>query len=372
MKKAIKKRSGFLKHAHIESLVLQQLSEKNEQADSSNFSNKNANIEPPCFVETHGDLEVFSIAEINTLWEKAENYYGEDRKKFARNQLNELAKSGNRKYLAKAPDSNEIDVLAQKFPNFGAAIEHVRSAVALSNLTENRSFEMSPILLIGEPGLGKTAFCQALAKILKTRFKRFDVGCMSTASILVGLSFSWSTGHCGEVLNTFMESDIANPVFLLDELDKISGHSSMPILPTLLSLLEPESSSTFKDEALLVKMNCSKAIWIASANDIEMIAKPLLSRFTVIQIEKPNKTESDHIINSIYQKIRSSYVWGRHFEQKLDTDVVNTLNPLPPREVSIHLKVAFGNAARRKSTKICKADLALQKIVEKKIKMGFI
>jgi ATP-dependent Lon protease len=372
MSKPENKKIGFLKHTCIEKILKKRLIDKEAESPSFDFSYRKVANDQVSLVENIGDVEIFSIADVNNYWLKAEIFYGEDRKKYARNLLVELAKSGNRKNMIKAPSLKEIEILAEKFPNFREATDHLKSAVALSNLIENRTFEMSPILLVGEPGLGKTAFCQSLATILDAPFKRFDIGCMSTASVLSGLSFGWGSGHTGEILNTFMDSKVASPVFLLDEIDKISGHYTMPIQPTLLALLEPESSCNFKDEGLLVKLNCSKVFWIATANDIDAISKPLLSRFSVIHVQKPDKIQSDKIIKNIYSKIKNKNSWGKHFEPSLGQDVSDALNCYLPREISVYLKVAFGNAARRNSSNISIQDLTLPKMNINKNKIGYL
>ena len=371
MSKKINK-NGFMKHAKIERMLLNQLANSDDLDYIPLSARRHKDQELPPFIENVGDIEVFSLSEIINYWRKADIFYSDDRKKSARKQLEDVVNSGVRKNFVKSPKMCEIDALSEQFPNFKEAISHIKAAIALSTLTESQAFEMSPLLLIGPPGVGKTAFCQSFANILNTPFRRLDIGGMSSSAIIAGLSFGWATGHTGQVLNTFIESSIVSPMFLLDELDKIRGHDFAPIQPALLALLEPESCSSFQDEGLLIRFDCSRIIWVASANDIEAISKPLLTRFNIVQINQPDKVQAIKIINNIYLKLRASRPWGRYFNNDLSEEVSDALCDLPPREITMHLKKGFGSAARRNSSDIKVIDLPLQKPCQVKNKIGFI
>ena len=90
---------------------------------------------------------------------------------------------------------------------------------------------------------------------------------------------------------------------MLDEVDKMAGHYMTPLEPTMLSLLEKESSASFRDEAILLKVNCSRILWIATANDLEKMSEPLRSRFNIVNVKAPSKEHLPNVLRSIYRKI---------------------------------------------------------------------
>ena len=140
-------------------------------------------------------------------------------------------------------------------------------------------------------------------------FKRLDVGTMTTGATLSGLSFGWGSGHVSEVFQMMAHTSITNPLLMSDETDKIGGHQQVPIESVLLSLLEPENGQSFKDEAILLAIDCSKTNFIARANDINRLSEPLRSRFTIVEIQAPSRQESLAVIEDIYHKILSINSW---------------------------------------------------------------
>ena len=181
----------------------------------------------------------------------------------------------------------------------------------------------------------------------------------------------WGTGRTGQIFNLLTESQCANPIIMLDEIDKSRGNYNAPVEPVLLSLLEPESATCFKDEAISLPINTSHIIWIATANYVDQISGPLLSRFTVINIQQSSPEQSKQIIQSIYRKIRDSKPWGFRFPKTLTVEVVDKLSNCPPRLASKNIQQAFGVAAKNHRTEILPEDLPVH-TVKKVNRIGFI
>lgn len=372
-KKTIKKvlATHFSKHVEIEKLVCEDVAEREILRNLKSDSRPRKKSEL-AFVENIGAVEIFSMLDAELNFNKADELYGEDRTRYAKGLLTEIAKGGNRKNLAGPPPAEALKDLRRDFPNFSEAIDQIEYAAALSQLAGKDWFQMQPLLLLGPAGVGKTAFAQAFANILSVYFRRIDVGTMSTASVLVGLSLGWGSGHVGEILKTITSSPTANPLIMLDEVDKMAGHYMTPMEPVMLSLLEKESSASFRDEALLLRVNCKHILWIGTANDIEKLSEPLRSRFNVVDIRAPSKEHVPNVLRSIYRKILQGNPWGHKFAKKLDDQVIDRLSTHSPREANNLLLLALGKAAVSGNTAINPTDIPARDIGESKIRMGFL
>ena len=356
--------SGFAKHVQIEQEVKAEiLMRENELSDQESFSSrsKKLNDTKVVFFESPGAVSLYSILQVQNQYQNARRIFGDDRERIVKEILADLATKNNRRNLAGSPSAESIEQLKLNFPNFNEAIEQIEFAAALSNLSNRCWFQMPPLLLLGPAGVGKTAFAQEFAKNLGVYFKRIDVGTATTGSILSGLSLGWGSGHTGEIFKAINEADSANPLLMLDEIDKISHLSTYPIEPTLLALLEKESASNFREEAIQLHLNCKYFLWIATANDLNAISEPLKSRFTIVNISMPNKEETQHIIRSIYSKIKANNPWGRSFKSELDDSVVVELVDFSPRELTRIMQAAFGKAATRGRNEILNSDFVLPK-----------
>ena len=349
--------TGFNLHTVIELLTLDKLAEKETLRSLSSQGRNEEKRDKPAFLENIGACQLFSMSQAEQLHKKARDIFGNDNYRYGQNKIMDALKLGNRRSLAMAPPVHEITALRKNFPNFEEAIEVFEGACALSRLSPDGYLHIPPMLLVGPPGVGKTAFAQAFGKIAGVPFSRIDVGTSSTSAILAGLSLGWSTGRCGEVFNMLIESEYANPVIMLDELDKFNGHYSAPVEPVLLSLLEQESACTFKDEAVPLDLNASHVIWIATANYIEQISAPLRSRLTVVNIDQPSPEQATHVIQSIYCKLRGSKPWGNLFPNELSSDVIEKLILVSPRLASRAIQQGFGIAAKNNRREIRADDV---------------
>src|SRR6185312_9353037 len=122
---------------------------------------------------------------------------------------------------------------------------------------------------LGPPGIGKTLFSETIAKFLGTDFYCVRFETVQISAELAGTSTHWSNAHPGEVFRALLNGRNANPVFLLDELDKAAHREEYgDVRAALYSLFEPVTSSEFVDKSLpMLKFNCSHIVWFAAANE---------------------------------------------------------------------------------------------------------
>lgn len=243
----------------------------------------------------------------------------------------------------------KLDDLESRFPNFSSTIDFYREQFALARLTDHATFCASPVLLIGPAGVGKSAFCFELAKIVNTHFSLINLASTTGGFVLSGLSSGWAEGKPGLVVQSLARGRRADPLIVLDEIDKVGGDHRYDPLGSLYQLLEKQSAASFVDEALEIATDCSHINWIATANYAYKIPEPILSRFTVIDIHRPSKQQMEKVVGSIYQTVRKSYKWGSKFSDTLSEAVVNKIieSELEPRLIQKELIAACGKVAIR-------------------------
>lgn len=267
--------------------------------------------------------------------------------------LRELLEEPNHKPIASFENEiiDELDELGKKFGNFSEVINMCKNALWLGSLEAPKVFSMPPLLLSGPPGVGKTRFISELAAVIGTDFFSLDFSTVSSSFVVAGGASSWSESKPGFVSNSMRNSRYANPIIMLDELDKASVDTRHDPMGPMYSLLEKHTAKRFIDEYLEIPFDVSSVIWIASANYPERIPEPIRSRMLEIAIANPTPEQSKAIIYSIYKELLLN-PWGKHFAKELDIKVIEKLSDLPPRIARIQLENAMARAVRRSKAKV--------------------
>jgi len=221
-------------------------------------------------------------------------------------QLKEMKKNGAR--LLTSPYHLEFkETLNKEFPWFERTTE-VLTRELMARSIGCGTFKLPPIILVGKPGIGKTAYCTRLAEICNVPFNFLGLGGSTSNLILAGTERGWNTARPSLALQTIMDHDAANPLILLDEIDKAGG-SERNGHPhhTLLSLVEPSSAKYWYDPFLMGHTDLSHISWIATANTITHLPSTLLSRFRVINVESPAIDDYAAIVWRTRNKFCESY-----------------------------------------------------------------
>ena len=192
------------------------------------------------------------------------------------------------------------DRLDQEFPWFAEATHEVCRQLDARQQGALPVFMLRPLLLAGLPGIGKTSWFNRLAELCGIPSRVVMAAGSSDAAYLRGVARGWTSARPGAVLQLMACEQVANPLLLVDELDKASAESrNGRIWDALLQLLEPASSRNFLDECLQVPCDLSWVSWMATANELGRIPSPLLERFTIIHVRPPSHEHFETIVRGV-------------------------------------------------------------------------
>lgn len=174
---------------------------------------------------------------------------------------------------------------------------------ALTDLIARPVIRLRPLLLVGDPGGGKSRFARRLGEVLGLTIWRVDAS-QSDGAVLGGTDRRWHSAECSHPLLAIARGRTANPLVLLDELEKAGTRSDYGRLwDCLLGLLEPETSSRYPDPALQIPLDLSQVNYIATANTIAPLPAPLRDRFRIVAFPKPTFDDLDALLPGLIKNL---------------------------------------------------------------------
>jgi ATP-dependent Lon protease len=261
------------------------------------------------------------------------------------------------------PDADLIARLAAldaSCPQFSDVTAWIIRSATLA-MASRQPLQLDPIVLLGEPGVGKTFYAKRLAAAFGVMSLTIPMNSISDRGTwFTGLSPVWRASAPGKVAQLLIESSCASPVILVDEIEKSSpiNPSETPI-NVLHSLLERENAMGFQDEFIEIPLRADRIIWIATANDLTPLPPSIIDRLLPFEIVlQPHQMLAIH--RSVFAMANDAH--GDLFEMPPDA-FFDELAELEPRKASRLWPIAFGFAAAAGRREVTRDDLAKSQVI---------
>jgi hypothetical protein len=210
--------------------------------------------------------------------------------------------------LNAAGDFAMIAALRKEFPWMGAAIEAIEDQMRLSAALDGGSLRLRPMLLVGPPGGGKTRFALRLAELSGCGFGMLNAAGSTDNRLLAGTARGWATASPCLPAQVMTRTRCANPLIVIDEIEKASPETrNGRVQDTLLTMLEPASARAWPDEGLVTPLDLSRVNWLFTANSLEGLSAPLLSRLDVLEVGCPGPGHFEVLLAGILRDVAADF-----------------------------------------------------------------
>ncbi len=290
-----------------------------------------------------------------------------------RSLYEEMDKKGADRFLVKPSHLEALDHLYKTMPNFKEPLDHIRKSLAIS-LAAGEPVRFRQMILLGDPGLGKTHFAQAVSQVLGTGFDFISMNNITAGWVLSGAHVTWKGASLGTIARILIEKDSANPVVVVDEIDKAGESEGQRTLTSLHQLWEKKTARAFRDEFLGLDVDASHINWIATANLLVAIPETIRGRATIFEIKKPTEQQMRAVVPNIMKVVLAEHP-RLPFLDTIHEDVFQRIHNFTPREVAAILEDAMGNAVLAGRREILATDInvkAAQNEPGKKNRIGFL
>ena len=262
-------------------------------------------------------------------------------------------------YWQQSEDNSDINdisrILDEDHYGIKKVKERILEYIAVKNMTGNLN---APILcLYGPPGVGKTSLAKSIARALGREFVKISLGGVKDEAEIRGHRRTYLGSMPGRIIQGMKRAGTTNPVFLIDELDKMGMDYKGDPASAMLEVLDPEQNAIFSDNYLEEPYDLSKVMFIATANDISTIPSALKDRLELIEMNSYTEEEKIHICMEHLLKIELKSNGLKASQMKIDEDDVLYIIRYYTREAGVRqLQRAIGKLCRKAVLSISKGE----------------
>jgi len=261
---------------------------------------------------------------------------------------------------------NAEEILDEDHYGLEKVKERILEYLAVQSIAKNMK---GPILcLVGPPGVGKTSLAKSIARSLGRNFARISLGGVRDEAQIRGHRKTYVGAMPGKIIQALKKSDSGNPLFLLDEIDKMANDFRGDPASAMLEVLDPEQNSTFADHYLELDYDLSKIMFVTTANNVHTIPRPLLDRMELISLSGYTEKEK--------MAIGTNYLIPKKLEEhgllerkvSFNEGAVRTLVRHYTREAGVrNLERTIATVCRKVARHILKSETKSKKKMKKKV-----
>ncbi|MBQ0099764.1 MAG: endopeptidase La [Firmicutes bacterium] len=265
-------------------------------------------------------------------------------------------------------DNEDITKAKEILDNDHFGLEKVKQRIIeyIAVLTLTKQIKGPVLCFVGPPGVGKTSVATSIARALNRKFIRMSLGGVKDEAEIRGHRKTYVGAMPGRIIYGLKNVGSSNPVFLLDEIDKLSSDIHGDPASALLEVLDPEQNASFRDRFMEIPYDLSKVLFITTANSIETIPYPLLDRMEIIELTGYTDEEKLEIAKRylVPKQIKQNGLTEKKIE--LTDDALMEIIESYTLEAGVrNLEREIGSVVRKVATKVCENSKLRKQIIKK-------
>lgn len=267
-------------------------------------------------------------------------------------------------------DSTDVSVARKILDDDHYGLEKVKERIlefiAVKQL--NPDIKNQIICLVGPPGVGKTSLCASIARALKRKYVRVSLGGVRDEADIRGHRKTYVGAMPGRIINALIECKSSNPVMVFDEIDKMTSDSRGDPASAMLEVLDGEQNKAFRDHFVEIDVDLSSCMFIATANSLDTIPKPLIDRMEIIELSSYTKHEKLNIAKNhlVSKQIKRHGLTKRSF--KISDNAINALIDSYTAEAGVrNLEREIASLCRKAAKEIVERNIKCVSITDKNL-----